>query len=274
VGLRKRGSVIALADVPVVFNDAFIRELVALARLPPSADLNVFAAGVRETARIYAKDAREGDVNELHHEIAALYDAASQRRYDDAAGLLTDLSPQTRARLKDRLKLPGPRKAKLRLPAARALRDRKRRDRACEIIEQLCRVGGVFVEGRKRPSGKWSRPTFRALLHAPAPRQHVSKRGPERSIVMNLETTWLEATGRKPSLTARHGDASRELGPFARFASKCLHCVGAGHADVVELINELNRRRAEKRRTLIRHRQKEQAGVKYQPLTDNGRHRS
>jgi hypothetical protein len=127
------------------------------------------------------------------------------------------------------------------------------------MINRLCSIGGSYVEGRKRPSGKRSRSTLEPLLHAPALRRHVSKREPERNFVMNLETTWLEATGTKPSLTARHSDRSRKLGPFARFGRKCLRLVGAGHVDVVELINELNRRRLEKRRALIRRRREERA---------------
>jgi hypothetical protein len=173
--------------------------------------------------------------------------------------LLEGLSPQAGDYLLDRLKRPGPRAAGLRLPAAEELRDRERCDEACEMIKRICRVVGVFVEGRKRQSCKRSSATFRPLLHAPALQRHLPKREPERNFVMNLQTTWLKATGTKPSRIARHKDASRKLGPFARVARKCLLRVGAGHADVVELINELNRRRVEKRRALIRLRQKERA---------------
>jgi hypothetical protein len=46
-----------------------------------------------------------------------------------------------------------------------------------------------------------------------------------------------------PPRTARNPDVSRALGPFARFAKECLKLAGAGHANVVELINELERQR-------------------------------
>ena len=264
----KRRPAIAPDDVPDVFNDACILELAALAQLPPSADLNVFAAGVREAAHAYARASRERDANELHHEIAVLYDAARRRQNGRTASLLEELSPQARAYLNDRLKRPGPRKAKLRLPSAGALRNSRRCDTAREMIERVCRVGGVFVEGRERPSGKRSRPTFRARLHAPALQRHVPKRDPERNFVINLQATWLKATGTKPARTARHKDDSREVGPLARVAEKCLQRLDVPGADVAELINELNRRRVEKRRALVCRRQKERAAKRAHRLSN------
>jgi hypothetical protein len=255
----KRRPAITPDDVPFVFDDACIHELAAPAKLPPGADSKVFAAGVREAARTYSRDARARDDNKLHHEIAALYNAAHRRRYERLVALWKDLSPDARRYLENRLKRPGPIAAGLRFPTVEELRDPRRRGEACDMIRRLISIGGNYVEGRNRPSGKRSGPTLSPLLYAPAPRRHVSKRGPERNFVMNLETTWLEATGTKPSLTARHRDASRKVGPFARFARKCLDLVGVGHVDVVELINELNRRRVEKRRALIRRRREERA---------------
>jgi hypothetical protein len=202
---------------------------------------------------------REPDDNELHHEITALYDAARRRRYEKTVSLREGLSPRAVAYLEDRLKRPGPRAARLRLPAVEALRDLKRRDEACEMIGRLCRIGGVSVEGRKRSGGKRSRPTLRPRLHAPELRRHVPKREPERNFVMNLQTVWLEATGRNPPLTARHEDDSRFVGPLARVAKKCLDHLGARHVDVVQQINQLNRHRVRKRHALVRLPQKERA---------------
>jgi hypothetical protein len=255
--LSKRPRAIAPDDVLVVFNDACIRELAA--ELPASADLNVFAAGVREAARTYSRDASARNDNEVHHEIAALYNAVVHRRYERAVALWEDLSPDARRYLEKRLKRPGPIAAGLRFPTVEELRDPRRRNEACDMIRRLVSIGGSYVEGRNRPSGKRSGPTLRPLLRASALRQHVSKREPERNFVMNLDTTWLESTGAKPSLTARHSDRSRKLGPFARLACKSLHLVGARHVDIVETINELNRRRVEKRRALIRRRREERA---------------
>jgi len=116
------------------------------------------------------------------------------------------------------------------------------------MIARLCQFGGGYVEGRRRPAGKQSRPVWDPLIHAPKPQRNFAKRNAERNFVMWLSVAWLEATGVVPSRTARHDDASREVGPFARFSRECLRRVGAPDADIVELINELHRRRCEMER--------------------------
>jgi hypothetical protein len=58
-----------------------------------------------------------------------------------------------------------------------------------------------------------------------------------------LQLAWFDATGEKPTAAARHPDESRELGPFASFAKECLRLIGARGADVVELMNTLNKGR-------------------------------
>jgi hypothetical protein len=228
---------IATADVPRVFDDACIKRLAAIAKLPPDADVTRFAAGVRDAARTYPRDASTPTAGEVRDEIAALYKVAEGWQYERAASLRAKLSPQAQAYLKARLSRPGPRAAGLKLPTAKALRDPKRQEDACEMLARICRVGGRYIEDRKRP-----------LLHAPVPDKHPAKREAERRFVMNLQLAWLEATGEKPALTARRG----VLGPFARLACECLKLVGASHADVVWLINELQRRRKAVRRQLPR----------------------
>jgi hypothetical protein len=66
---------------------------------------------------------------------------------------------------------------------------------------------------------------------------------PSPALGKQVAVAWLEATGERPSLAANPA----RPGPFARIARKCLEIVGASHADVVGLINELNRRRKIKR---------------------------
>ena len=128
---------------------------------------------------------------------------------------------------------PGPRRAGLRLPTPEELRDHRQREKACAAIEQLCRIGGIPVEGRERRGGKRSRWTLRPSLHAPELQQHVPKREPERNFVMNLQTTWAEATNTMPPALP----AMRIPG----FAQECLGRLGAEGASVVELINGLRR---------------------------------
>ena len=170
--------------------------------------------------------------------------------------LVANLSPEARVYLEAQLKLPGPRKAKLRFPSVRALRDASRRDKACEMIERLCRISGGYVEGRKRSSGKRSK-TWRPLLFAPLPNEHPPKRAAELRFVMHLQLAWLEAVGKPPTATV---NPSRPDRPFPNLVRKCLKLVGA-RADAVGLINELQRRRKDERKRLahLRRRQRREA---------------
>jgi hypothetical protein len=234
---KKVRRIIAAEEVAIVFSDAQVAELAKIAKLPPATNMGVLAEGVREAARFFARDARVPTANELHGQIAALLKASEERRYDDVARLLGELSPQAR------YMLPIPS-----LPNPDALHDVDQREAACVSIAASCQFGGQFVQGRKRPSGNRSRPVWRPYLHAPEPQTNFAKRHLERDFVVWLSIAWLEATGAKPSQTARHCDGSRRLGPFARFARECLDHVGAPGADIVELINGLHRRRREMER--------------------------
>jgi hypothetical protein len=257
VGIRKKQTAITADNVPVVFNDARITQLVAIGRLPDSGDRQLFGESVRKAARIYTRDARSPSVGTVREEIAALYRAAERRQYERATMLLTQLSPQARTYLAGRLKLPGPRAAKLKLPSVQALRNISRRDAGCEMIERVCRIGGRYIEGRKRPSGKRST-TRQPLLFAPVPNKHPRKRGPELRFVMYLQSAWLEAVGKPPTATV---NPSRSDRPFADFVRECLKLVGAKHADAVGLINELHRRKSHVRKCLadLRRRKRREA---------------
>lgn len=68
---------IASEDVDRVFTGKCIEKLAA--RLPAGADRRRFAKGIREAARIYARDAREPTANELRAEIAASCSAVLHR---------------------------------------------------------------------------------------------------------------------------------------------------------------------------------------------------
>lgn len=227
--MAKLRKPIAAADIRRIFDDACIDSLADIGQLPAGADRKCFAESVREAARIYARDACLPTDNELHAEIAALYRAAERKRFGEVATLLEQLSPRGRKLLNKR---------EVQLPASEDLRDATRQGKACEIISRLCQYGGEYGEGRRRPSGKRSR-TWQPRLAAPQPRRNFPRRDAERDFIMWLQLTWLEATGERPSLAAN----PERPGPFARMARKCLALVGAGHADVVGLINELNKRR-------------------------------
>jgi hypothetical protein len=233
-GAKKSRPILA-EDVAAVFNDARVAQLAKAAKPPPGINIAVLAEGVREAARIFVRDASDPTANELHDQIAALLKASERRRYDDLALLLEGLSPQTRDLM------PG-------LPHPGALHDVEQREAACVSIAASCQFGGQFVQGRRRPSGNRSRPVWRPYLYAPDRRRHFPKREAERNFVTLLSIAWFDATGVAPSRTAHHKAAGRDVGPFAKFLRQCLHLVGAGHADVVELLNELHRRRRMQRR--------------------------
>ena len=250
---------IAEDEVPLKFNEACIEQLAAIGRLSDSVDRLRLAEGVRGAARAYARNVRKPSVNKPHDEIKALYNAVLRRQYNKAASLLAEISPQALAYLKARLDRPGPQRAGLKLPSPRDLLDTSpgqiyrgrpgglllrssvsRADEACEMIERLCRVGGNVVQGRKRSSGRRSRPTLLPLFPAPKPRQHLPKRQAELIFVGQLAAAWLWATGKLPARTADR----RAPGPFARFVRECLRLVGAERANAVKLINRLGRREA------------------------------
>jgi|SRR5215831_13031875 len=141
------------AEIPRILDDACIKRL-ATTRLPARADLRRFAEGVREAARIYAKDARVPTDNELHAEIAALYRSAERKQYEQVAALLEGLSQKARGLLNRRGARP---RLGLELPTANALSDAAQQKKARETVLRLCGLGGKYVEGRRRSSGKRSR---------------------------------------------------------------------------------------------------------------------
>jgi hypothetical protein len=261
VASKKTKRAIMAADVPCVFDDARIERLAEIARLPKNADWQRFADSVKEAARIYAEDARKSNVNVVHDEIERLHQAAMRvlqlRKpvaddYEEVAGLAEKLSPEARQRFETRKATPGFERAKpgwLKFPSPADLRDPARRDEACDVVRQFCSMGGKYIEGRKRPSGKRST-TWAPLLHASERVSHPAKRETERQFVIQLQIGWLEATGELPALTANPG----HLGPFARMVRECLRLAGAGYEEadkhpksadpaVADLINEANKRR-------------------------------
>jgi hypothetical protein len=267
---KKSRPIIRAEDVSTVFDVARIENLAEIAKLPPGADMKVWAEGIREAALVFVRDVRTSSNNELSREITGLHRAAQRRRYDDVADLRETLS----ARAQEHLEARGERMSRdnvvlshdqrvtvknrqdqdvtrrptaserITLPASSDLRDETLRDKACEQIERLCSFGLVPVEGRCRPSGKQSRAVLEPLLHAPEPQRNFSKREAERTFGMLLRVAWVQATGTEPARTAHHAvEYRREVGPFARAVRECLRLIGGVDADPVELINELDRRR-------------------------------
>lgn len=226
-GEYKHPRIIAPSDVATRFDEACIRELALIAKLPPSADLQVFGWYIREAVDMFVCESRILTSNEVRNEIAALHDAAERRAYDEMECRLECLNLEARAILGEAL------------PAATDLRDEALRDEVAGALASLCRSGARRVEGRRRSSGKRSSPSLRAILYAPTARKNFLRREAERNFVERISIAWGKSTGKTPPRTARRVDAGRGLGPFARLVKECLRLVGASYADPVALINEV-----------------------------------
>jgi hypothetical protein len=231
-------------DVPYVFDDACLKELAELTRLPSSADMRIFGAGVRWAVRGFLNETNQPTPNRLHREIAALHRATMRAEYEKLAVLIECISPAARHWLEGRRATIGELMPDWRIPDAEELRDPARRANAASGLRRLIQVGGTYRH-RMRPSG---RPTVSVvpLMHAPAPSRAEPRREAERSLVMLLQFVVAEAGGQVP-LTARVADAGRKAGPFVRMAERVLLLTGAWNSAgaegrVVRLINDLHLR--------------------------------
>jgi hypothetical protein len=220
IAVAKKQRSIPISEVSRIFDANCIRHLAI--KLPSHADFERFAEGIRYAAASYATNASARTGNEMHHEVRALFKAASLKRpcYREVAALLDGLSPQVRNLLNGRsarLGRPG-------LPAPSALLDKALRTEACELIVTLCRVG-IGRGGR-------------ALLHAPDLRRNFRKRQAEDCFVTDIRLAWLEATGEQPAVTVNPADPSS----FAKMVQKCFY-LALAHANAIEAINRLDSKR-------------------------------
>jgi hypothetical protein len=247
-------KIIAPDDVSRVFDGDCIEELARICRLPITADRSRFGDGVREAARIFARDARIPNVNQVHDEIAALWKSANPAKppqWEAMAIALEALSPRVREILAYRGSRPG---VATLLPTPKSLRDPGRREAARGAIVKLVLQGMQWAKGRSRGGGKRSRPGLAPVLFAPEKEKSPPRRIAERTFVTMLQIAWLEATGVQAVRTARRreyvercrsSDVHRELGPFAQLVRECFRLVGLPEdVDAVERINELHHRRA------------------------------
>lgn len=225
-----------------------------MCQLPITADKSRFGEGVREAARIFARDARDPNANQVHDEIAALWkavDPAKPPQWEAMASALEALSQWTRNMLADRGSRPSVATV---LPVPEALRDPERQEAARDAIAKLVSQGWLWVKGRSRGDGKRSRPGLVPVLFAPEKIKSPPRRKAARYFVTMLQIAHLEATGEQSVRTARRReyvergrpDVLRELGPFAQFVRECFRLVGAPDVDAVACINELHARRTAK----------------------------
>jgi hypothetical protein len=239
----KKVFAISLEEVTVRFDTKCIQELAHMGKLPPYADLQVFAKVLHKGLRAYAQARRAPSGNEVHREIRSLEKAASRGKFEEVAYLLESLSPTARDWIRERLSTPAWRKRGVGLPEPATLRNPAHRKKECELVRQLCTIGAVIRDGRLRPTGKRSRGTYHPVLYGPIPTRHFPRRDAELDLVTALQDAFHRATGLEPAWTAHH-DAP---GPFARMTKNVLRLAGAPD-DAVGFINELHRRRRHARR--------------------------
>lgn len=182
---HRRARIIALSDVAIRFDDACIRELALVAKLPPGADLQIFGWWIKEAANMFVHESRIPTSNEVRSEIASLHAALERRAYDEVARLLEDgITPEARAILGEAL------------PAATDLRDEASRDEVAGALASLCRIGGQRVEGRRRSSGKRSSSSLRPNLYAPTASKNFLRREAERNFVERISIAWVRVRAR------------------------------------------------------------------------------
>jgi len=218
-------------DVDRIFDDACIKELARISKLPENANMVRFGKNVRQDIHIYAQSAREpSSANELHDEIKALHDASDKNLFEHTRSLFENLSPRARSLLNGRWEQANP---GVRFPEPKDLDNIGCRQVVCARIASLCRIGGKVAEGRMRPSGRRSR-TWLTEYYAPKKARNFTRWVPERQLIRNLRLTWLEATG-KPAPKVVHRS---KPGPFARLVRDCFRLAGAPAADSINLIND------------------------------------
>jgi hypothetical protein len=245
-------SSIGVGELRRVFDDDWIRRLASLENLLkrfPNADRAEFEKVLRAGLRQYVQSVNVPSVNEVHRQIKALERAADREKYDKVADLLESSAPTAQAArdcLRERLSLPVSAWRGVVLPDAATLRDPTRQKKACELVGQLCRCGGLRKEGRSRPNGKQSRSTIEPELYGPMPSTRISKREAELDLVTSLQRAFYRATGRYPPWTANYNALPN---PFVQMVQEVLDLVraaGAQRADAVGLINKLTKRRNKK----------------------------
>ena len=221
-------------DPEQIFTEAVVCRMLAAARVGYQVDPERLRKGLIDAAGRFAWDVAH-DGNRLHREIAALHAAAQHRRFPAARTALACLSQEASDILNQRehLQLPP-------LLGPDDLLDPAKREKTREAIIDRCETGGRWVLGRKRPTGRRSK-TWKPELYAPELKEHPEKVAPERDFVMWLQVAFAEATGQPVPVTA-HRDVP---GPFARLAQEALRLIGSGHANAVELINDLKHTRRE-----------------------------
>ncbi len=230
---KRQPKLVSVTDISGALNLEWVSDHEDRWKLPSTADRECLLHLIRNAAEFYLSDVVQPDHNDIHREILNLYKAATRGRYDVVVGASKNLSSWARQILEGTSAQPD----ELLSILAEATDDPLRQKQACERIAALCRIGGRFVQGQRRPSGKRSK-EFRVLLYATEPTRHFVKREAERNLLLRLRSAWEHGTGSPPTArTAQPGIAAEDAAPFTKFVSDCFEAMGVTRANVVELIN-------------------------------------
>lgn len=203
-----------------------------IARLPSDANLAAFRDGLNHAISEYFQEeahTRRFDKKIIRKLWGLAFKVVSggMERLDDLMRTYNNLPPAARHQLLLNKTHP--------LPAAEEFRDDPQRA-AKRLCQSLSR-GGYMKQGRNRPTGRQSRPTFEPRLQLPRAKPGRPAADAASRLVMWIAIAWLDATGSLPSLTAHHD----KRGPFVRLVKAVLDHIGTPQArsiDPVELINK------------------------------------
>jgi len=191
-----------------------------------------FVKAVNETLEIYERDTRYPTPKEMRDEMNRAL-IASNKCEEGARIALEGLSDQVRKILARRATI-------------------RSQNLESSSLAGLITNGAAVGEGRKRQNGNRSL-SWKAELYAPPALQENGKRTlrqrreAEKTLVMNLQIVWLEATGEMPALSATRHITRKDkkyTGAFVRFIDFIFERVGARiYAEPVGIINDLHKDR-------------------------------
>ena len=224
---------IAAKEIDRIFNAGVIAEMAIDIKAPPDA-VTRFGDNVRSAVRAYFAERARTNWKAIAKRIGDLYrltdraDRGSETAAARLAGRTGSVDQATRNWLERCAR------RKLSFPSSDEIMDHRTRKQAIGRLRSILSYGQEQVKGRRRPSGKRSRPSFKPWLRLP----HSSRGRPRdlaaRELVQHLALAYAEATGRRPP----HRVNSRSQGPFFRLVRRCFKEARITAGSVVELINE------------------------------------
>ena len=243
---KQRARLILPNEIERSFDEAAIQCLAEAAKLPQGTDLERFGRSIRAAVHQYLIDAAIPQPGEIRMEIEQLASTVQHAlngepgRLEAAVAALEALPPATRKTFEEH---SHPRS----VPSARDLRDSVYGRTALSLLFGLCHRGAEWEMGRKRPSGKRSRPHLQPRLAGPRVQRGRPSNRAEFMLCNRLAGTYWRATGRSPP----HRVDMRKPGPFLRLVQEVLVRIGASHINAAELIDPRRKRRRSRKHAIV-----------------------